>query len=55
VPALPFRINHEKFATPFASVVTVAFDNVAEPDDAVNDAVTDTPDVDNAAPAASIN
>ena len=32
MPALPFRINHEKFATPFASVVTVAFDNVAEPD-----------------------
>ena len=55
VPAFPFRINGEKSATPFASMVTVAFDNVAEPDVAVNDAVTDTPDVDNAAPAASIN
>ena len=55
MPALPFRINDEKFATPFASVVTVAFDNVAEPDVAVNDAVTDTPDVDTAFPAASIN
>ncbi len=55
MPALPFNTNDEKSATPFASVVTVAPDNVADPDDAVNDAVTDTPDVDNAVPAASIN
>ena len=55
MPAFPFKINDEKSATPFASVVTVEFDNVAEPDDAVNDAVTDTPDVDNAVPAGSIN
>jgi len=46
VPAFPFKINDEKSATPLASVVTVAPDNVAEPDVAVKDAVTDTPDVD---------
>jgi len=54
VPASPFKINEEKSATPLASVVTVAFANVAEPDVAVNDAVTDTPDVDAAFPPESI-
>lgn len=55
VPASPFNTNDEKSATPDASVATVAPDNDAEPDDAVNDAVTDTPDVASALPAASIN
>ena len=55
VPAFPFKIKDEKSATPFESVVAVAFDNVAEPELAVNDAVTVTPDVDAALPAESVS
>jgi len=56
VPASPFNTNDEKSATPFASVVTVAPDNDADPDDALNDAVTAAPgEGDKTFPAASIN
>lgn len=55
VPASPFRIKDEKSATPFASVVAVAFVSVAEPELAVKDAVTVTPEVEAAFPAESVN
>jgi len=55
VPASPFTISDEKSATPLPSVETVPPDNVADPDVAVRDAVTDTPAVDETFPDASIN